>query len=325
MKELNEIRFNDNKVLLKDNIVKGSIIPEQVSDLARDITIQADTVVEGAVYAHRLEIQNGDCELQGAVFAQLEIYVNTDAQGSIVFRKSVGTVDTIASRAANCQLTFQSDVNAKSVTLYNAFVAGSIYADEVVLDNCVVIGGVFATQGIELNNCILGTFNTPTVSVSGTIQLLLPSAFSIEKMVTTPDARLYNLSLADLGALYKGLPQAQESGRVAISVDSDEVRTTLTGEDMQKTLRSYTIVGKVLAADLIDTDRFQNHFLIAAAALGPQLLKTYDIGPDKDGTAAVLSFDRLREFFFGLLRGTVEVQEMQGNFSISDVAQKYLK
>ncbi|MBR6048934.1 MAG: hypothetical protein IKP83_02085 [Bacteroidales bacterium] len=323
MKELNEIRFNGSNVLLKDNLVKGSIIPEQVSELTRDITIQEDTVIEGAVYAHRLEIQNGDCELRGAVFTQLELYVNADAKGNIVFRKSVGSVDTIASRASGCQLTFQSDINAKSVTLYNAFVAGSIYADEVVLDNCVVIGGVFATQGIEMNNCIVGTFNTPTVSIDGTVQLLLPSAFSIEKMVVATGAKFYNLSLADLGSLYKGMPQAPESGRVVLDVDADEVRTTLTSEEMQKTLRSYTIVGKVLAADLIDTDKFQNHFLLAAAALGPQLLKTYDLGPDKDGKTAVLSFDRLREFFFGILRGTVAVQDMQGNFSINEVAQKY--
>jgi len=323
MKELKEIRFNDNKVLLKDNLVKGSIIPEQVSDLTRDITIQADTIIEGAVYAHRLEIQNGECEIKGAVFTQLELYVNADAKGNVVFRKSVGSVDSIVSRASECQLTFQSDINAKSVTLYNAFVAGSIYADEVVLENCVVIGGVFASQGLEMNNCIVGTFNTPTISINGTIQLLLPSAFSIEKMIVAPEARLYNLSLADLGSLFKGMPQASESGRVPLNPDADEVRTTLTSEEMQKTLRSYTIVGKVLAADLIDTDKFQNHFLLAAAALGPQLLKTYDLGPDKDGKSALLSFENLRTFFFNILHGTLQVQEMTGNFNISQVAQKY--
>ena len=61
MKELKEIRFSGSNVLLKDNLVKGSIIPEQVSELTRDITIQENTVIEGAVYAHPLEIQNGDC------------------------------------------------------------------------------------------------------------------------------------------------------------------------------------------------------------------------------------------------------------------------
>lgn len=323
MKELTEIRFNDNKVILKDNIVKSSIIPERVNDLTRNITIQSNTIIEGAVYAHRLEIQSGDCELRGAVFTQLELYINADAQGRIVFTKSVGSVDSIVSRSSSCQLTFQSDINAKSVTLYNAFVAGSIYADEVILENCIVIGGVFATQNIEIRDCVIGTFNTPTVSIDGTIQLLLPSAFSIEKMIKSPDSKLYNLSLADLGALYRGIGQAPESGRVKIDPDVDEVRATLTNEELQKSLRSYTIVGKVLATDLLDIDKFQNHFLITSAALGPQLLKTYDIGPDENGKPSVLSFDRLREFFFNILRGTIVVQDMQGKFSIGEVAQKY--
>ena len=323
MKELKEIRFNDNNVLLKDNLVKGPIIPEQVSELTRDITIQADTIVEGAIYAHRLDVQNGECVVKGAVFTQLELYVNADAKGSVTFEKSVGSVDSIVSRASGCTLSFMSDINAHSVTLYNAYVAGSIYADEVVLENCVVVGGVFASQGLDINNCILGTFNAPTVNMSGSIFLLLPSAFSIEKAVVDPSCKFYNLSLADLGALYKGLPQAENSGKVKLDVDADEVKTTLSNDEIQKTIRSYTVVGKVLAADLIDTDKFQNHFLIAAASLGPQLLKTYDLGTDKGGTAAMLTPERIRTFFFDILHGKIEVQDIDGHFSISDIAQRY--
>ena len=76
-------------------------------------------------------------------------------------------------------------IYAKSVILYNVFVAGSIYADEIVLDNCVVCGGVFATQQIDLKNTVVGTFNTPSIRIEGTVYLLLPSAFSIEKMLAT--------------------------------------------------------------------------------------------------------------------------------------------
>ena len=42
-------------------------------------------------------------------------------------------------------------------------------------------------------------------------------------------------------------------------------------------------MGKVLAVDLIDTDKFENHFLLTVASLGAQLLKTYDLGVDKNG------------------------------------------
>jgi hypothetical protein len=77
----------------------------------------------------------------------------------------------------------------------------------------------------------------------------------------------------------------------------------------------------VLAADLLDTDKFQNHFLLTAASLGSQLLKTYDLGIDKDGKNAVLSIDNIREFFFGVMSGRIDVQPIDGTFNINDIAQ----
>ena len=321
MKELKEIRFNEKEIYLQDNLVRGSILPEKEAELNRNIVFKGNNIVEGPIYGYRLEIQQGDLEVQGAAFAQNELYVNSEVAGKVTFKKSVGSANSIVSRAAKCEITFCSDVNAKSVTLHNAVVAGSIYADEVVLDNCVVIGGVFATQQAELTDTIVGTFNTPSIRIAGIVQLLLPSAFSIEKMICSPGARLYNLSLADLGALYKGQEQDPKSGRIAMNVEADELKSHLTDETIQRTLRSYTVVGKVLAADLLDTDKFQNHFLLTAASLGPQLLKTYDLGIDKDGKNAVLTIERIREFFFGILSGKIDVQLIDGKFNINDVTQ----
>ncbi len=323
MKELKELRFNETDVQLKDNLVRGSILPEKVAELSRNIICKGDTVIEGPVFAYRLEIQEGNLEIQGAVFAQLELYINSEAKGNIAFKKSVGSANSIVSRAGNCKLIFYSDINAKSVTLYNTFVAGSIYADEITLENCVVIGGVFATQEIYMKNSIVGTFNTPQIQITGMASLLLPSAFSIEKMITDASTKLYNLSLADLGSLYKGLEQAQNSGKIEINFNNDEIKTTLANENVQKTLRSYTVIGKVLAADLLDTDKFQNHFLLTAASLGSQLLKTYDMGVDKDGKPIPLSLEKIRDFFFEILKGKIEIQNMEGNFNISEITGKF--
>ena len=146
MKELNEIRFNESNIQLKDNLVRGGILPEKVSELNRIITIQGDTVIEGAVCAKKIEIENGDTQVKGAVYTQLELHVNSDAKGNISFMKCVASADSVVSMSGSCRLNFHSDVNAKRVSLYNAFVAGSIYADNISLENCVVIGGVFATQ-----------------------------------------------------------------------------------------------------------------------------------------------------------------------------------
>ena len=323
MKELTEIRVNESNLQLKDNLVRGSILPEKASELNRTVTIQGNTVIEGPVYAHKLEIQNGDVDIQGAVFTQLELYVNSEATGSVSFKKSVGSANSVVSRAANCNLMFYSDINAKSVALYNAFVAGSIYADEVTLDNCVVIGGVFGTQQIDLTNAIVGTFNSPSVQIIQSVGLLLPSAFSIEKIHAAPGTQLYNLSLADLGSLYKGLPQAENSGKIEMNIETDEVKSSLTDMEVQKTLRSYTVIGKVLAADLLDTDKFQNHFLLTAASLGSQLLKTYDLGVNANGEPSTLTVDKIKDFFFNILDGKIEVKKMDGKFDISQITGKF--
>jgi len=319
MKELNELRLNETNILLKDTLIKGAILPEKAAELNRSITIQGDTVVEGPVYAHKLEIQNGDVEIHGAVFTQLDLYVNSDATGSVFFKKSVSSANSIVSRAAGCKLTFYSDLNAKSITLYNAFVAGCIYADEIVLENCVVIGGVFATEEIEITNSMVGTFNAPSVRIAQMVYLFLPSAFSLEKIITLPNTKLFNLCLADLGSLYTGFPQAEHSGKIEMNINADEVKSTLSNEAVQKSLHSYTVIGKVLVADFLDTDKFHNHLLLTAASLGAQLLKTYDIGIDKEGRHATLTLEKIRDFFFDILHGKIEIQTMEGQLNISEI------
>ncbi|MCL2284276.1 MAG: hypothetical protein FWC26_13250 [Fibromonadales bacterium] len=323
MQELKEVRFNETEVLLKDSRVKSPILPEKRDQMNRTVTIQGNAVIEGAVYAQRLAIQTGDAEFMGAVFANLELHVNTDATGKIIFRKSVGSADSVVSRASNANLLFANDINAKKVTLYNAFVAGSIYADDIVLENCVVIGGVFATQKIDMKDSIVGTFNGASVSVSSFAGILLPSAFSIEKLYATPDIKFYNYSLADFGALFKGQPQSQKSGKIKMNIEAVEIKTTLSTEEYQKTLLSYTVIGKVLAADLLDTDRFQNHFLLTAASLNSQLLRVYDFGRDAKGNPIELSLEKIKDFFFDVLHGKIEVQDMDGNFDIKQLTKEF--
>lgn len=318
MKNLKEVHINETNILLNGNLVKGGILPGKIAELSRTVTIQADTKVDGPMYAAQLEIQGGETVVTGAVFTQRELHINSDAKGVVDFQKCVASSSSVVSRAQQCELSFHSDINAKSVALVNAFVAGSIYADEIVLENCVVIGGVFATQSAELTNCIVGTFNVPTMHISGCIQMLLPTAFSVEKISYAPGTKMYNLSLADLGSLYRGLPESAESGRIEMNIDVDDIRTTLSDETRQKTLHSYTVVGKVLAADLVDYDKFQNHFLLTAAALGPQLLRTYDFGTDAQGKTKQLVFEDIRSFFFGVLTGKIEIQPMSGTFNISN-------
>lgn len=321
MSNLKELYITDTNLRLDKNIVKGGILPNKFSELSRTVNVVGETEVEGPIYASKLTIEGAPLKVSGAVFTQHEIYINSDVTGNLIFNKAVGTASSIVSRSAKCNITFNSDVNAKSVALNNAFVAGSVYGDEIVLENCVVIGGVFATQSLTLKDCIIGTFLSPFVEVEGNVNLLLPSVFSIKRINYSNTSHLYSLALADLGSLYRKQEEAPESGRVEINMATDDLKTTLTDGEQQRTLHSYSVIGKVLAADLIDTDKFQNHFLLTAAALGPQMLKTYDLGMDADGKPSVLTTERIRQFFFDLLQGKIKVKDIDGTFSIDKFAR----
>lgn len=322
MAQLKEIYVTDTNLRLDKNVVKGGVLPNKIAELSRSVTVVGESVVEGPLYASKLSVEGGPLEVTGAVFTQHELYIASNVETDVTFRKAVGSASSVVTRAQKGKVTFCSDINAKEVTLTNAFVAGSIYGDDITLDNCVVIGGVFATQSLIIKDSIVGTFITPFVEqLDGNVSLLLPSVFSVEDVRYTPTARLFSLSLADLGALYRHKPEAAESGRIEINLTSDDLRTSLVDGEQQRTLHSYSVVGKVLAADLIDTDKFQNHFLLSAAALGSQLLKTYDLGIDADGKPATLTMERIRDFFFDILHGKVKVKDIDGSFNIEQFAK----
>ena len=322
MKDLKDIQFDRENIILNSNKVQGAILPKNVGELDRDVKIQADTIVEGAVYGHKIEIENGDVDIQGAAFAQLEIYINSGAKGVVKFEKSIGAVESVVSHARECKVMMLSDVNAREVRLTNAFVGGSIFADEITLVNCVVIGGVFANKELSLNSCIVGTFNAPSVSMEGDNSLLLPSAFSLEPINYNPaTTTLSNLALADLGALYKGVEPAANSGKIKMNLETDEVKSTLSSDNRQMSVRNYTVIGKVLAADLIDWEKMQNHFLMTAASLNTQLLSVYDLGVDSTGKKAQLTPDKIYGFFMSLMLGKISVPEIDGTFTIESISE----
>lgn len=323
MQELTEVRFNENRITLKDNRVKTPILPKITSELDRDITIQGNCVLEGPVYARNISVQKGPLHVQGSVFAQVELHINSDCTDEIVFDKAVGSAQSVVSHASGTRLFFLADINAKQVRLRNAYVAASIFADEVVLENCVVIGGVFGTQSVDLTDCVVGTFNSPSVRAAKQIHLLLPSAFSVEPISVLPGTRINNLALADLGALMRGKPEAEFTGAIEMDVSREGVRAVLSTSESQQVLRTYSVAGKVLAASMIDSDKLQNHFLLTAAALGPQLLRSYDLGSDSQGREVVLTPQRIASFFFDLLNGKIVPQALDGNFSMEDIVRHF--
>jgi hypothetical protein len=325
MKEMTEIRIGESIVGLKDSLVKTAILPKTSGELDRDVNIQENVIVEGAVYAKNLIIDSGPVEFQNAVYAHNELHVKNDASDSIIFRKAVASSNSIVAILVKGQCIFGADINAAGVKLKNCMVAGSIFANDIQLENCIVLGGCFASKKLSLHNVVTGTFNAPEVSAGGINYLLYPTAFSVEPMSCLPGTEFYNITLADLGSLFKNEDEKPNTGKIRLDIASDSQRMVLVDEADTKTLlHSYSVASRVLVSDLLNMENFENHFLIISASLGSQILKTYSLQKADGGKSDDLTLTNIAAFFFRLLNGTVQIRELNDAISFDELRKMNL-
>lgn len=318
------VNMGDNMVMLKGKRVTSSILPKNAAEMSRGITVDGNVIIEGAVYADVLEVNAGPAEFRGAVFAAKEIHLRGDFSGEAYFMKAAASSNSCVSLLSRGRCIYGADVNAPTVKMKNCFVCGSVYGAEVTLENTVVLGGVFASKTAEINSCVVGTFNAPEVKASGVNYMLYPTAFSVEPLSVLPGTQLWNISLADLGALFNGEEALPHTGKIKIDIAHDKQRTVLVSEDGTQTLlTSYSVTGKVLLSDLVDYDKLKNHFLIVAASLGTQLQKDYTL-PMRDGQEGrPLGVLAAADFFCGILSGQVAIDEISGEVPFDELRKQF--
>ena len=184
------------------------------------------------------------------------------------------------------------------------FVAGSIFANEIQLENTAVLGGCFASKKLTIQNVALGTFNAPEVSAGGVNYILYPTAFSVEPMACLPGTEFYNITLADLGSLFKNEKEKPNTGKIRLDIEADSQRTVLVDDTDTKTLlHSYSVASRILVSDLLDMENLENHFLIISASLGSQILKTYSLQKADGAKSNDLTLTNIATFFFKILNG----------------------
>jgi len=325
MNELKEIRIGESIVGLKDNLVKTAILPKTSGELDRDLNVQGNVQVEGAVYARNLIIDSGPAEFISAVYAHSELHIKNDAEGIICFRKAVASSGSIVALLIKGQCVFGADINAASVKLKNCFVAGSIFANEIQLENTVVLGGCFAAKKLTLQNVITGTFNAPEVVSGGINYLLYPTAFSVEPMTCLPGTEFYNITLADLGALFKNEAEKPNTGKIRLDMVADSQRTVLVDEsDTRILLHSYSVASRVLVSDILNMENLENHFLIISASLGSQILRAYSLRKEDGGKSDDLTLANIAAFFFRVLHGSVQIRELSDAIPFDELRKRYL-
>lgn len=324
MTDINDKDFGQNTITLRNNRVATSIIPRTNAELDRQVVVDTDVLVEGSVYAKFLEISNGPAEFRKAVFADKELHIKSDAKDLIYFVKSVASSQSVSSLLTNGKAIYGGDVNAPTVKMKNCMVCGSIYGTEVQLENCVVLGGVFSSRSLTITSSMVGTFNSPEVNASGVNYLLYPTAFSVEPMSFLPGTEFWNLSLADLGSLFKGEDEKPNTGKIKIDFENDTQRTVLTDENGTQTLiNSYSVASRVLVSDLVNMEKMENHFLIISASLGSQILKTYSLTKSNGEKGPELNVKDIAEFFFNIVAGKVQIKEMDGKLDFDELKKNF--
>ena len=324
MKDINDKDFGQNTITLRDNRVATSIIPRTNAELDRQVIVDSNVLVEGSTYAKFLEISNGPAEFRKAVFADKELHIKSDAKDLIYFVKSVASSQSVASLLTAGRVIYGGDINAPTIKLGNCFVCGSIYGTEIQLENCIVLGGVFSSRNLTINNCVVGTFNSPEVNASGINYMLYPTAFSVEPMSLLPGTEFWNLSLADLGSLYKEEEEKPNTGKIRLDFTNDTQRTVLTDDNGTQTLiNSYSVASRVLVSDLIDMEKMENHFLIISASLGSQILKTYSLTKANGEKGPELNVKDIADFFFNILSGKIQIREIDGTVSFDDLKKNF--
>lgn len=324
MDEIKEIHMGDNLLSFNNNLVRTNIIPQNSSELNRDIRIHGNVTIEGAVYGHSIEIDTGPVFFEKSVYADSEIHIKGSSKDKIVFRKAVACADSITAFVADGKVIFGSDINAVHISLKNCYIGGSIFGTDVTLENCVVLGGLFASKKLSINTCCVGTFHAPEVNIGGVNELLYPTAFSVEPLACLPGTEIYNLAIADLGALFKGDTEAEKTGKIKMDIENDTQRTVLIDDDGTNILvNSYSVAGRVLASDFTNMDRLENHFLIGAGSLSSQLLKSYSLVKSNNERSEELSLENIAEFFFKIVSGTIQIQNIDGTISFEELKRKF--
>lgn len=321
MNELKELRIDSGVLILDGHRVLAPIIPRSYKDIDNDVLVKGEGYIDGAVYARKFEIEKGPITVCGALYVKANLSANPQNNQKMFFKKAVAAAGRIELYDVG-RKHFGADINAQVVTLKNAVVAANIFAPEVKLENCVVLGGVFASKTLKIVNSVIGTFNSPSAEIGGNVYMLYPSVFSVEPLVVGKDAKLFNLTLADWGALMLGNEESRLSGVIEVNPETDVQSTTLSDNTLWQT---YSVAGKVLTADLLDLRKLKNHFILSAGSLNEQLVKSYELGINAEGKPVKLDIETIGQFFMDILSGKIKVRSLNGTISFEELKEYYSK
>ena len=177
--------------------VPGSVLPSRSAELLRDVVLEDGFDVRGSVYAHNLQASGGGI-VDGSVFVRREAvlsppepyFEDDDESRPMVFQSGVYAGVAVATElpankksspvqnSTYVPLIIRGEVAASRVRLENAVVIGNVRADNAVLKDSIILGTPVISQRLQVEHCVMVSFNAGTVELIGRNTLLFPYAVS---------------------------------------------------------------------------------------------------------------------------------------------------
>ena len=184
-------QYDDENFLVIENTVEHPIFPARQGQLQRNVVLKGDLDVKGAIYCNSLRAE-GAVRVHGPVLAkrEIELFPPDDADKTMIFRQGINAVRAISVTVnhliqkspvagnGNRPLVIKGNVCSSVVSLENTVLLGNVRAENALLKDCIILGSPIITGGLQLENCLVISFQAGSVKFRGRNTLLVPYGIS---------------------------------------------------------------------------------------------------------------------------------------------------
>ncbi len=165
---------NETVFMLEDEVYQGSVFPNNIKELKRDIKLFNNVDLQGSIFGNSIEFHSTDIYVRDSVFAMKGINLTGEkTDGRVWINSPVAAKESIlADGVKNNRVRFTNNVSSDKINLKNSVVYGNVYGKDIILENSIVLGGVYCKNKLELNNSIIGTFDTKYLIQNGVFGLI---------------------------------------------------------------------------------------------------------------------------------------------------------
>ena len=171
--------------IIIDKHFNASVIPNKHMELNRDVIFKDRAEVDGSVYGNKVTFKSKSAFVEKSIYSNLDIYFRLKEGSKIELNSSVvanRTIDIMA-EIPELNIRFGGIVKAKSCSIKNSIIYGSVIAEDCQIENTIVFGSIICQKTFKANNCLINSFSAKEVFLGANVTLFEPYGLSEEIMM----------------------------------------------------------------------------------------------------------------------------------------------